>query len=174
MRKYIWALLREKSIFFACKNQGPRPAYASKQSFTACALIYDMSHDMWFPTMWHFDKCRLGLACTASFYKLRNSEWCLVSSLTVIQHSSDKQRLWSDCAYVQADLRLCWSHTPHCWKSHVVAHIIVRFMINVNTVQLQGHHPLQITYSTMQNLNNLIASLCSWAGCFEHDPVANP
>ena len=19
----------------------------------------------------------------------------------------------------QADLRLCWSHIPHCWKSHV-------------------------------------------------------
>ena len=23
------------------------------------------------------------------------------------------------CGYVQADLRLCWSHKPHCWKSHV-------------------------------------------------------
>ena len=21
--------------------------------------------------------------------------------------------------YAQADLRLCWSHVPHCWKSHV-------------------------------------------------------
>ena len=26
--------------------------------------------------------------------------------------------------YVQADLRLCWSHTPHCWKSHVTAHMV--------------------------------------------------
>ena len=24
---------------------------------------------------------------------------------------------------MQADLRLCWSHIPHCWKSHVVAHM---------------------------------------------------
>ena len=24
--------------------------------------------------------------------------------------------------YTQADLSLCWSHIPHCWKSHVDAH----------------------------------------------------
>ena len=23
----------------------------------------------------------------------------------------------------QADLRLCWSHIPHCWKSHVAAQL---------------------------------------------------
>ena len=53
--------------------------------------------------------------------KLRNSKWCSVSSLTLIKYPSDKQRLWSDCVYAQADLRLCWSHIPHCWKSHVAA-----------------------------------------------------
>ena len=58
-------------------------------------------------------------------FKLRNSKWDLVSSLTVIDNSSDLQRLWSDCAYAQADLRLCWSHIPHCWKSHALAHIIL-------------------------------------------------
>ena len=26
----------------------------------------NLSHDMWFPTMWHFDKCRLGRASAAS------------------------------------------------------------------------------------------------------------
>ena len=52
-------------------------------------------------------------------FKLRNSKWCSVNSLKVIKYSSDQQRLWSDCAYAQADLRLCWSHIPHCWKSHV-------------------------------------------------------
>ena len=26
-------------------------------------------------------------------------------------------------AYAQAGLSLCWSHIPHCWKSHVTAHI---------------------------------------------------
>ena len=29
---------------------------------------YDLSHDMRFPTMWHFDKCRLRQACAAPFY----------------------------------------------------------------------------------------------------------
>ena len=56
-------------------------------------------------------------------FKGRNSKCCLVSSLTVIEYSSDSQRLWSDCAYAQADLRLCWSFIPHCWKSHALAHI---------------------------------------------------
>ena len=55
--------------------------------------------------------------------KRRNSKWCSVSSLTVIEYSSDKQRLWPDCAYAQADPRLCWSHIPHCWKSHALAHL---------------------------------------------------
>ena len=59
-------------------------------------------------------------------YKLRNSKWCAVSSLTLMEYSNDLQRLWSDCAYAQADLRLCWSriHVPHCWKSHAAAQII--------------------------------------------------
>ena len=26
-------------------------------------------------------------------------------------------------AFAQADLRLSWSHIPHCWKFHVTAHI---------------------------------------------------
>ena len=28
--------------------------------------MVNVSRDMWFPTMWHFDKCRLGRACAAS------------------------------------------------------------------------------------------------------------
>ena len=31
--------------------------------------------------------------------------------------------LWSDCAYAQAGLSICWSHIPHCWKSHVTAQL---------------------------------------------------
>ena len=30
-------------------------------------------------------------------FKLRNSKWSLVSSLILIEYSSDLQRLWSDC-----------------------------------------------------------------------------
>ena len=62
-------------------------------------------------------------------FKLRTSKWCSVSSLSLIESSSDKQRLWSDCAYAQADLRLCWSHIPHCWKSHATAHIWIGLVL---------------------------------------------
>ena len=58
-------------------------------------------------------------------FKLRNSKLCSVSSLTLIELSSAKQRLWSDCAYAQADLRLCWSQIPHCWKSHALALLLI-------------------------------------------------
>ena len=58
-------------------------------------------------------------------FKLRISKWCSVSSLTLIEYSSHEQRLWSDCAYAKADLRLCWSHIPHCWKSCVAAHFLL-------------------------------------------------
>ena len=54
-------------------------------------------------------------------FKLRNSKWCSVSSLTVIEYLSGLQRLWSGCVYAQAGLSLCWSHIPQCWKSHVAA-----------------------------------------------------
>ena len=56
-------------------------------------------------------------------FKLGHYKWCLVTSLTIIEYSSDKQRLWSDCAYAQADLRLCWLHIPHCWKSHALVQL---------------------------------------------------
>ena len=56
-----------------------------------------------------------------SSVELRNPKWCSVRSLTLIDYSSDSQRLWPDCAYAQADLRQCWSHIPHCWKSHIAA-----------------------------------------------------
>ena len=37
----------------------------SSDSDTGKSLL--MSRDMWFPTMWHFDKCKLIRACVASF-----------------------------------------------------------------------------------------------------------
>ena len=47
-----------------------------------------MSHDMWFPTMWHFDKVDSDEHVQPPL-KQKNSKWCLVSSLTVIEYSSD-------------------------------------------------------------------------------------
>ena len=65
-------------------------------------------------------------------FKLRNSKWCSVSSLALIENSSDLQRLWSDCAYTQAGLSLCWSHIPNCWKSHALAHYSTLFASEKN------------------------------------------
>ena len=62
-------------------------------------------------------------------FKLINSKWCSDSSLTLVEYSSDLQRLWSDCAFAQADLRHCRSHIPHCCKSHVAAQINKKIMI---------------------------------------------
>ena len=97
-----------------------------------CFTVH-LSRDIWFPTMWHFDKCSLRLAWTAFSYALKlqlmfgqklNSH-IIFKRLATVRH-------WSDCAYAQAGLSLCarnlcaalslcWPHTPHCSKSHVVA-----------------------------------------------------
>ena len=92
-------------------------------SHTGLIQTEHMSRAMWFPTMWHLTSVDSDEPVQPPF-RLRNSKWCSISSLTFIEYSSDKKRLWSDCAYAQADLRLCWSHLPHCWKSHVTAHLI--------------------------------------------------
>ena len=62
-------------------------------------------------------------------FKLRNSKWCSVSSLALIEYSSDKQKALIRLRVCAADLRLCWSHIPHCWKSHAAAHIICNIHI---------------------------------------------
>ena len=77
--------------------------------------VFKMSRGTRFPTKWHLDKCRLGQVCANSF-KLRNSKSCSVSSLTFIESFKRLAK-----AYAQADLRLCWSHIPHFWNSHVAA-----------------------------------------------------
>ena len=65
-------------------------------------------------------------------FKLINSKWCSDSSLTLIEYSSDQQRLWSDCAHAQADLRLCWSH------NHIVGNLMLQLKCYkiLNTFQL--------------------------------------
>ena len=46
-------------------------------------------------------------------FRLRNTKWFSVSSLTFIEYSSDYQRLWSDCAYARAGWSeaLLFTHT---------------------------------------------------------------
>ena len=70
--------------------------------------------------------------------KFRNAKWCSVSSFTVIEYASDLQRLWSDCAYEQAGLSLCWLHIPHCWKSHVAAQMYKCTITNVTPDRQQS------------------------------------
>ena len=69
-----------------------------------------LSRDMIFTAMWHFDYCRL---CSPPLK--------LQIMFSYHKYSSDWQKLWSDCAYAKADMRLCWSHILHCWKSRVGA-----------------------------------------------------
>ena len=92
-------------------------------------FIYCLAFHIWAVTC-DFQQCGI-LTCADSDepvqppFKLRSSKWCSVSSLTLIEYSSDKQRLWSDCAYAQADLSLCSSHIPYCWNSHVAAQFVI-------------------------------------------------
>ena len=74
-------------------------------------------------------------------FKLRNSKWCSVSSLTIIEYSSDQQRLSSDCPYAQADLRLCWSHIPHCWKFHALAQLLAQMNLGAGQLSPKQTRP---------------------------------
>ena len=85
-----------------------------------------MSHDTCFPTMGILTSVDSDEPVQPPF-KLRNLKWGSVSSLTVIEFLSERQRLLSDCAYAQVDLRLCWLHILHCWKSHATAHMFINW-----------------------------------------------
>ena len=88
-----------------------------------------LSRGMGFPSMWYVRsaKPQISLRIRAVWSEhllvawtfLRNSKWCSVISLTVIEYS----RLSSDWAYAQAGLSICYSHIPRCWKSHVVSQL---------------------------------------------------
>ena len=73
--------------------------------------------------------------------KLNNTKWSLVSRWTVLEYLRDLQWLWSDCAYAQAGLSLCWSHIPHCWKSQVTAHMQKRIWVLIWTRNMGLFYP---------------------------------
>ena len=60
-------------------------------------------------------------------FKLRNSKRCSVSSLPIIEYSSDWQRLWSDCAYVQAN----WGFAGRTY--HIVGNLMHWLIYYVDT-----------------------------------------
>ena len=84
-------------------------------------------------------------------FKLRNTKWCWISSLTLVKYSSDQQRPWSDCACAQADLRLCWSNIPHCWKSHIAANLTQ--LISEGSCKPAQYSQL-LRYHLLQSKNN--------------------
>ena len=71
-----------------CCSQPQRQLFSyikAHLSFYAEYILYPyMSRDKWFPTMWHFDKCRLRRA-----FACRNLKWCSVSCL--ISHRTFKR-----------------------------------------------------------------------------------
>ena len=71
-----------------------------------CDLSKQLNRDMRFPTMWHFDKCRLRPACTDSF-KFLLFKQCTFSRVLATNKGSDQtarlRRLVWD---------FCWSHIP--------------------------------------------------------------
>ena len=87
-------------------------------------------------------------------FRLRNLKWCSVSSLTLIGFTSDK--LWLDCPYAQADLRLCWLHIPHCWKSHALAQF--------NVVISAGIHKTLVWIGNWEDPNQTASSEAVWSG----------
>ena len=120
----FWMVSYVKKIFHIQKDTTYSKVYwvfftCHKMLTTFAYLQNKMTCTMWFPTMWHFDMNIDSDEPVQPPFKLRNSKCYSVSSLTVIECSSDWQRLWSDCAYAQAGLSLCWCNIPHHWKSHV-------------------------------------------------------
>ena len=93
------------------------PMVSKQKQIILYLIIWAVTHD--------FQQCAILTSVDSDEplqppFKLRNSKWASVSILTVIEYSSDQQRLWSVCAYAQAGLSHCWSHIPHCWKSHAM------------------------------------------------------
>ena len=50
---------------------------------------------------------------------------------------------------MQADLRLCWSHIPYCWKPHALAHLC---FFHILTVSLFYHSTMNMCKLYIDNL----------------------
>ena len=63
---------------------------------------------------------------------------------------------------MQAGLRLCWSHIPHCWKSHFAAHLCVADWMGVKEAHVIS---TEISHTGLYILtkaaNGIISQCCS-------------
>ena len=84
----------EFNKFYGVKNQNQLDSvYWSLEPVCESCIICDvmvihMSRDMWFPTMCDLTSVDSDEPLQPPF-KLRNSKWCSISSLTIIEYSSD-------------------------------------------------------------------------------------
>ena len=78
------------SRVFACLRSLNDPKWNTVIQFqlTPGHSKLNLNHDIWFTTMWHLTSVYSEEPMQPPF-KLRNSKWCSVISLTVIEYSSD-------------------------------------------------------------------------------------
>ena len=166
----MYEFITVRKLFYTSTNSGSRIAHVACSKlapvisslalkYTAMTLVLNRPNAFHCEHIWAvtWDFQQYGILTSVDTdervqppFKLRNSKWCSVSSLTFIEYSSDEQKFWSDCVYAQADLRYCWSHIPHCWKSHALAHFWVQSVIlarklssiDVSVMSKSRHHVL--------------------------------
>ena len=92
-------------------------------SWTIWVATYDFQHDFQCGILTSVDSDEH----VQPPFKLRISKWCSVSSLTVLDYSSDQQMLWSDCAYAHP----IWGLAGRTY--HIVGNVNAQFSI--------GHRP---------------------------------
>ena len=135
LHRLVWADLCQNATLLEISCDGSNMYMSWKCTITGKANIKHTEEEMQkaqFKNKWavtcDFQQCGILTSVDSDEsvqppFKARNCKWCSVSSLALIEYTSDKQWLWSVCAHAQAGLSLSLSHIPHCWKSHVAAQI---------------------------------------------------
>ena len=137
----------------------------------------DLSRDMRFPTMWHFDMNTLGWACVLLQWQCSlilnletpNAVQSVAYQSAVIEYSREEQRLWSDCTHAQAGLSLCWLHIPYCWKSHILAKFLFGHNLTLFKIIQNGCHPFSPMQGDMSSAMMAFSSsiMVHIAPCFQ-------
>ena len=74
--------------------------------------------------------------------------------------------------YAQADLRLCWSHIPHCWKSHVGlkidAFLSPKLFLSLQTVQTL----INVAFCNISTESFLFTKVSVYEGLLKSEPMS--